>query len=184
MVPIDKVTALDSSETTSQGNRFSPTPLRMVEPRPESIFRQPKLYIVGSKSSEIKEDESDSSLPIGYSKLMNDLTREELNAKLETIEVKMDARVEAVSAKIDGFLAAQAERDKRLEERDKRLDEANAIIREDIARLGSLKLNIWGAMLTAIGIGIAVAALSAAFYQTGKADKPSTPTAPITAPLK
>ncbi|MNE86629.1 hypothetical protein D3C80_1837480 [compost metagenome] len=43
---------------------------------------------------------------------MNDITREELNAKLEAIEVKMDARVQAVSAKIDSFLSAQVERDK------------------------------------------------------------------------
>lgn len=46
---------------------------------------------------------------------MNDITREEFNAKIETIEAKMDARVESVSAKIEGFLAAQAERDKRLD---------------------------------------------------------------------
>lgn len=46
---------------------------------------------------------------------MNDITREEFNAKIETIEVKMDARVQAVTSKIDGFIAAQDERDKRLD---------------------------------------------------------------------
>lgn len=46
---------------------------------------------------------------------MNEITREEFNAKIETIEAKMDARVESVSAKIDGFLSVQAERDKRLD---------------------------------------------------------------------
>lgn len=108
---------------------------------------------------------------------MNDITREEFNARMETIEVKMDARVETVSAKIEGFLAVQAERDKRL-------DESIANIRGDISRLGSLKLNIWGAMLTAVGVGIAIAALSVTFYQTGKADKPESPPAAITAPAK
>ncbi|MBM5459250.1 hypothetical protein H8F21_16915 [Pseudomonas sp. P66] len=102
---------------------------------------------------------------------MNDITREEFNAKLETIEVKMDARVEAISSKIDGFLAAQAERDKRL-------DESIAGVRRDIDRLGNVKLNIWGAMLTAVGVGVAVAALSVTFYQTGKGDRAT----PITAP--
>lgn len=53
----------------------------------------------------------------GDNRFMNDLTREELNAKLETIETKMDARVESVSAKIDAFLAVQAERDQRFSER-------------------------------------------------------------------
>ncbi|WP_265535454.1 hypothetical protein [Pseudomonas saponiphila] len=47
---------------------------------------------------------------------MNDITREELNAKLETIETKMDARAEAMSAKLDAFLAVQAERDLRFNE--------------------------------------------------------------------
>lgn len=94
---------------------------------------------------------------------MNDLPRDELNAKLETIEIKMDARVEAIASKIDGFLVAQCERDKRL-------DDSIAGVRRDIDRLGSLKLNIWGAMLTAVALGVTVAALSMTFYQTGKGD--------------
>ncbi|PYB85279.1 hypothetical protein DMX07_04605 [Pseudomonas soli] len=94
---------------------------------------------------------------------MNDVPRDELNAKLETIEIKMDARVEAIASKIDGFLVAQSERDKRL-------DESIAGVRRDIDRLGSLKLNIWGAMLTAVALGVTVAALSVTVYQTGKGD--------------
>ncbi|NWB64037.1 hypothetical protein HX880_34200 [Pseudomonas sp. F1002] len=47
---------------------------------------------------------------------MSDISREEFNAKLETIEAKMDARAESVSSKIDAFLAVQAERDKRFNE--------------------------------------------------------------------
>lgn len=58
---------------------------------------------------------SDTAARIHDTGRMNDITREEFNAKLETIEVKMDARVEAMTAKIDGFLAAQIERDKRLD---------------------------------------------------------------------
>lgn len=119
----------------------------------------------------------DRAAGAGNTKAMNDITREEFNARMETIEVKMDARVETVSAKIDGFLAVQAERDKRL-------DESIANIRGDISRLGSLKLNIWGAMLTAVGVGIAIAALSVTFYQTGKADKPESPPAALTTPAK
>ncbi|WP_241663546.1 hypothetical protein [Pseudomonas sp. Sample_11] len=48
---------------------------------------------------------------------MTDITREEFNAKLETIETKMDARAESVSSKIEAFLAVQAERDQRFNER-------------------------------------------------------------------
>lgn len=123
------------------------------------------------------DQNSDSATGINDTQRMNDITREELNARLETIEVKMDARVEAISSKIDGFLAAQAERDRRL-------DESIAGVRRDIDRLGSLKLNIWGAMVTALTVGLAITALSVTFYQTGKADNPSTSSLPpaITAP--
>jgi|GEM_PF-5015687 len=107
----------------------------------------------------------DNLTPSSNNAAMNDITREEFNAKLETIEVKMDARVESISSKIEGFLAAQAERDRRL-------DESIAGVRRDIDKLGSLKLNIWGAMLTAIGVGVAITALSVSFYQTGKVDTP------------
>ncbi|MCF1487551.1 hypothetical protein LZ838_09270 [Pseudomonas sp. AA27] len=48
---------------------------------------------------------------------MSEITREEFNAKLETIETKMDARAEAISSKIDSFLTLQAERDQRFNER-------------------------------------------------------------------
>lgn len=112
----------------------------------------------------------DASADLSHARPMNDITREEFNAKLETIEVKMDARVEAISSKIDGFLAAQAERDRRL-------DDSIAGVRRDIDRLGSLKLNIWGAMVTAVTVGIAITALSLTFYQTGKAESSSATTA-------
>jgi hypothetical protein len=141
----------------------------------ESIGPPPGWKKLGPE--DLRPPEMDSAYKEGNTRPMNDITREEFNARMETIEVKMDARVESVSAKIDGFLAVQAERDKRL-------DESIANIRGDIARLGSLKLNIWGAMLTAVGIGIAVAALSVTFYQTGKADKPEPPPAAITSPTK
>ncbi|MCE0965648.1 MULTISPECIES: hypothetical protein [Pseudomonas] len=64
-----------------------------------------------------KELKSDNPPVESDTHLMNDITREEFNAKLETIEAKMDARAEAVSSKIDAFLAVQAERDQRFKER-------------------------------------------------------------------
>ncbi|WP_339534109.1 hypothetical protein [Pseudomonas hunanensis] len=120
--------------------------------------------ILGSTAPRVRSlDGRDKPKSKGNTGLMNDITREEFNARLETIEVKMDARVEAISSKIDGFLAAQVERDKRM-------DESIASVRRDIDRLGSLKLNIWGAMATALTIGLAITALSVTFYQTGKSD--------------
>jgi hypothetical protein len=50
---------------------------------------------------------------------MGAISREEFNARIETIETRMDARLDAVSMKIDGFLSVQLERDKTQVERDK-----------------------------------------------------------------
>lgn len=97
--------------------------------------------------------------------LRDDTIRRELDLRRESFLAEQAIRDQAWEAKFSGFLATQAERDKRL-------DESVSGIRSDLTRLGSLKLNIWGAMLTAVGVGLAVAALSVSFYQTGKADKP------------
>ncbi|WP_421557118.1 hypothetical protein [Pseudomonas canadensis] len=98
--------------------------------------------------------------------LRDDTIRRELDLRRESFLAEQAIRDQAWEAKFSGFLSTQAERDKRL-------DESVSGIRADLTRLGSLKLNIWGAMLTAVGVGLAVAALSVSFYQTGKADKPS-----------
>ena len=81
---------------------------------------------------------------------MNEISREEFNAKLETIEVKMDARVESVSAKIDGFLFAQAERDKRL---DATLSQISANHAETQSSLGSMKTAM---VVTAVSTVLAI----------------------------
>lgn len=116
--------------------------------------------------------------------LRDEQLRRELDLRHESMRQEQAIRDKAWEQRFSGFLDAQAERDKRL-------DESVASIKSDIASLGSLKLNIWGAMLTAIGILVAIAGLSLAFYQTGKADssspasatQPAQKTAPATPPL-
>ncbi|WP_259697526.1 hypothetical protein [Pseudomonas fluorescens] len=56
---------------------------------------------------------SDLSSKSRNNQAMNAISREEFNARIETIETRMDARFEGVSAKIDAYLLTQAERDKR-----------------------------------------------------------------------
>lgn len=85
-----------------------------------------------------------------YTDSMNEISREEFNAKLETIEVKMDARVEAVSAKIEGFLAAQTERDKRL---DAALAQITANHSETKSSLSSMKTAL---VVTAVSTVLAI----------------------------
>lgn len=58
-------------------------------------------------------DNNDNTVDLNDTAHMDDqITRHELDAKLETIEARMDARVAAIGGKIDTFLAAQSERDK------------------------------------------------------------------------
>lgn len=91
---------------------------------------------------------------------MNDITREEFNAKLETIEVKMDARVESVSSKIEAFMAVQAERDKRMESIVSQIATNNSEIKSG---LGSMKAAM---VLTAISTVIAIVFGVASFNAT------------------
>ena len=86
---------------------------------------------------------------------MNNITREEFNAKLETIEVKMDARVESVSAKIDAFIAVQAERDKRMEAIVTQISTTHAEIKTSINSMKTTTIVTAVSAVLAIVIGIA-----------------------------
>ena|SRR5690606_10350048 len=123
---------------------------------------------------------SDIYSPTVNNDRMNDITRHELNARLEAIEARMDGRVASIEggvssirAEMKGFLAAQAERDKRFEElleasrRDS--DQRLATLVRDVDRLGSLKANIWSAMATTIIILVAIGALGLTAFQAGAA---------------
>ncbi|WP_078826983.1 hypothetical protein [Pseudomonas fluorescens] len=109
---------------------------------------------------------------------MNDITREEFNAKLETIEVKMDARIEAVSSKIEGFLAVQAERDRRLDAVLAQIGKDNS---ETKSSIGSMKSTlIVTAVSTVLAIVLGVAGFNTALtanmlsaFSLGKGDRTS-----------
>ena len=74
----------------------------------------PELLESGYRTMPRKDDKHGHR---DHNETMSDISRDEFNAKLETIETKMDARAESVSAKLDAFLAVQAERDKRFNEK-------------------------------------------------------------------
>ena len=93
--------------------------------------------------------------PVINTETMNDITREEFNAKLETIEVKMDARVESVSAKIDAFIAVQAERDKRMEAIVSQISTTHAEIKTSINSMKTTTIVTAVSAVLAIVIGIA-----------------------------
>jgi hypothetical protein len=151
---------------------------RMAE-RDERIGRTIKQFDVQSSDSltlgdfydvEITSPEkpaADMSIDKDYRHelhLRDEQLRRELDLRQESFRSEQAIRDQAWNERFSGFLSQQAERDKRF-------DDSVEAIRTDISRLGSLKLNIWGAMLTTVGIGIAVAALSVSVYQTGKSDQ-------------
>lgn len=129
-----------------------------------------------------------------HTAVMTDITREELNAKLEAIEARMDGRVASIEGKIDAFLAAQAVRD---QANDRRFDGIEASV-------GGMRVEIRGeiksmkntTIVTAISAVLAIvfgivtfnATLSSnmlAAFQAGKADAVEmrlVPSAPATAP--
>jgi hypothetical protein len=141
---------------------------------------------------------SDRSAGDVHTKKMNDITREEFNAKIETIEVKMDARVESVSSKIDGFLAAQSERDKRYDLLAERVTKAAEGAEEAAKQAATVKSNYWAAVIVQL---LAVVAILVGGYfanqanvlgamqttmaamQAGK-DQPSSPQSPPSAQQK
>jgi len=139
------------------------------------------------KSAKLAPDQVDDNNPLrGDTRAMNDITREEFNAKLETIETRMDARVESVSSKIDAFLTTQAavqvERDKAQAERDKRLDGILAQIGKDQSdtksSISSMKTTlIVTAVSTVLAIVLGVASFNTALtanmmsaFQLGKGE--------------
>lgn len=89
--------------------------------------------------------------------LRDEQLRRELDMRHEAALREQAIRDKAWEERFAGFLSAQAERDKRL-------DESTASIKSDISKLGSLKVNIWGAMATAVGTILAIAALCVAVY--------------------
>lgn len=91
---------------------------------------------------------------------MTDLTRQELDAKLETIEARMDGRVAAIQASIDGFMGRMEERSLRTDDRFARIEESQ---RDTQASLGGLKTTI---IVTALSTVLAIVFGVAAFNAT------------------
>jgi hypothetical protein len=128
------------------------------------------------KAREFSHFQRDTTSKGQGTQVMGAISREEFNARIETIETRMDARLDAVSMKIDGFLSVQLERDKtQVErdktqvERDKRYDLITQEMRkiaegaQDATRQGAtVKANVWAA--TAVQLLGIVAIVVGAYY--------------------
>lgn len=110
-----------------------------------------------------------------HTKSMNDITRHELDAKLEAIEARMDGRVASIEGKIDAFLAAQAVRDAAQVERNQGFDRAIGEIKSGISSMKTTVIVTAISAVLAIVFGIVTfnATLSSnmlAAFQAGKAE--------------
>lgn len=108
-----------------------------------------------------------------YDEPMNSPTREELDAKLETIEARMDGRVAAIQASIDGFMGRMDERFRSMDERMGRMEEDSREAKSAIRDLKSTM--IVTAISTVLAIVLGVAAFNAtvlsnmvASFESGK----------------
>lgn len=95
---------------------------------------------------------------------MTNITRPEFEAKLEAIEARMDGRVASIELKIDGFLSAQAERDKRFErelelgrqQADRQLLQMEQRFQGMDTSIGEIKSSLSAQKYWLAGIGVAV----------------------------
>lgn len=106
------------------------------------------LTVVGgteaTPSSYVKADTPSRK---GDTSSMNEITREELDAKLQATEARMDARLERF---------------------DKDMRQAVSDFRLEIQPLKNLKANIWGATAVTIGVMVAVLSYGVASFDSGR----------------
>jgi hypothetical protein len=91
---------------------------------------------------------------------MTDLNQQLVDAKLQATEARMDGRVAAIQATIDGFVGRMEERSLRTDERFARIEEGQ---RDTQSSIGSLKSTI---IFTAIGTVLTIVLGVAAFNAT------------------
>lgn len=100
------------------------------------------------------------------------INREEINARLEAIEARMDARVAGMSAKLDTALAEMRADREANTVRFTAVNEAFQNIKEDIKGVHeqskSLKSNIWFAAATTIASVLAAWALAFSAFDSGR----------------
>ena len=107
-----------------------------------------------------------STAPVDISEIqphdepMNPADQQILDARLETIETRMDGRVASIEASISAFLGRQDERSGRLDDRLVRMEQAASETRTDIKNLKSTII------VTAISVVLAIVLGVAAFNAT------------------
>ncbi|CAM2143724.1 protein of unknown function [Pararobbsia alpina] len=89
---------------------------------------------------------------------MNAPSREEFEARLETIEVKMDARTKSIEDKIDGLVARLTERDQRLEMLAQQATKSAESAAQSAEKAAGLRASYWASAVVTIVSVLAIAA--------------------------
>lgn len=113
-------------------------------------------------AAEVAPSSDDKSGFMSHNQDMNDITRQEIEAKLSASEARMDARVVSIEGKIDAFLAAQAERDKATDYRIQRIESDTASIKADVKEISSQVQSIRITMAKYLGASIVIGAIASA----------------------
>lgn len=148
---------------------------------------------ISAKGTRLKGEGQATENPIDaqekvYDHKMSDMNREELNAKLEAVEARMDSRVASIEGKIDAFIAVQAEQikqnERRFETYERDVRDMRAEIKSDFKSLKSAI--IVTAITTVLAIVIGVASFNAtltsnmlAAFQVGKEYRSPPPAIPV-----
>lgn len=116
-----------------------------------------RVEVSGSRKANHKpEDQAQEKV---YDHTMSDMNREELNAKLEAVEARMDGRVASIEGKIDAFLAAQTQQQRfnehRFDSYEKSVGEMRTEIKTDFKSLRNTIIVTAVSTVLAIVIGVA-----------------------------
>jgi hypothetical protein len=95
-----------------------------------------------------------------HNETMTDISRQELDAKLEAVEARMDARVATIASKIDLFLAKSENSEQVLRLISQQAVDASVSAAASAERAGGIKSSLWITSITTIlsVLGIALAA--------------------------
>ncbi|MFP3756813.1 hypothetical protein SB751_23255 [Cupriavidus sp. SIMBA_020] len=146
------------SDVAGQENRHSPPEMRpgvtWWRPDPAELIGSvpPAFYGGGDPIVEMPSAQ--------HNELMSDVTRAELDAKLEAIEARMDARVASIEGKIDAMLTKMDGRDHLYDQKFSSVEDS---LKDTRAAISNLKTTT---IVTAVGAVLTIVLGVAAFNAT------------------
>ncbi|HAB91948.1 MAG TPA: hypothetical protein DCF43_06380 [Pseudomonas sp.] len=105
-----------------------------VEQSPTTLFQSN----ITNQGNDFKTKPLDEKQSKADAKHMNTITREEIDLKIAGLEIKTEARMQAIDAKLDAFLSVQAEREKAIDGRLGRIETSITSLSTSVTSLTTL----------------------------------------------